>query len=163
MLNKISRAAGFTNTEMKAILFLLIVLLTGLFYKYFFLNDLVPLQKFDYSSQDSIFNSTASALTDRGNAEMNSKVDYKQEVLDFNKTETKGKKRIDLLKEKSININEAELNEFTLLPGIGETTAKNILLYRETNGRFKTTAGLMNVKGIGEKKYDKIKKFIFVE
>ena len=155
MFNKIAHSAGFTETEMKAITFLVIVFVVGLSYKYFFLTDLSPIQRFDYTSSDSIFNASGS-----GKSEL---VDYKQEVLDFNKQKFTGKKRVDLLKEKSIDLNKAQLNDLVLLPGIGEATAMNIISYREANGGFKTLEELLNVKRIGEKRFGQIKKYLFIQ
>ena len=46
------------------------------------------------------------------------------------------------------------------LPGIGESKADNIIKYREENGKFKTLEDIMNVSGIGESAYSKIKEYI---
>ena len=56
----------------------------------------------------------------------------------------------------AVNINTASVEELTTLPGIGSGTAEKIVSYRKSH-KFKTTADLMEVKGIGHKKYDKIK------
>src|SRR5919205_2058162 len=61
-----------------------------------------------------------------------------------------------------VNINTASVEELATLPGIGESIAKNIVAYREQNGNFKTVNELMNVKGIGEKKFEKMKDLITV-
>ncbi len=55
-----------------------------------------------------------------------------------------------------LNINTATSEEFQLLPGIGEATAKNILEYRKAHGNFKTVPDLAKVKGIGPKKLKKL-------
>lgn len=41
------------------------------------------------------------------------------------------------------------------LNGIGESKAKAIIEYRNTNGNFKTTDEIINVKGIGSSVYEK--------
>ena len=62
-----------------------------------------------------------------------------------------------------ININKASVEEFSLLPGIGETLARRIIAYRDINGMFKTVEDLMNVPGIGEGKMAQIAKYVTVE
>jgi len=61
-----------------------------------------------------------------------------------------------------IDINTATAEQFDLLPGIGEELAQRIVDYRETHGNFKSIDELMNVSGIGEKKFANIKDFIKV-
>lgn len=56
-----------------------------------------------------------------------------------------------------ININTAGLGELDTLAGIGPKTGQAIIDYREANGPFRRPEDLMNVKGIGPKKYDAIK------
>lgn len=62
----------------------------------------------------------------------------------------------------TIDINSATIEELKKIPGIGESTAQKIIDYRETNGGFITKSEIMNVSGIGRKKYDSIKDYIFV-
>lgn len=59
-----------------------------------------------------------------------------------------------------ININTADLYTLMSLPGIGETYAQRIIDYRNANGPFKDIKELMNVTGIGEKRYNAIKDLI---
>jgi competence protein ComEA len=56
-----------------------------------------------------------------------------------------------------VNINTASAAEFEALPGIGPKMAQRIVEYREKNGAFKKLEDLMNVKGIGEKNFLKLK------
>lgn len=60
-----------------------------------------------------------------------------------------------------VNINEADIEELKTLSGIGESTAKKIINYREEN-RFETIEDIMNVPGIGESKFNNIKDDICV-
>ena len=59
-----------------------------------------------------------------------------------------------------ININTASLEKLQTLPGIGESKAKAIIKYRESNGNFKSVEDIQNVEGIGTKLYEEIKIYI---
>lgn len=58
-----------------------------------------------------------------------------------------------------INLNEADFKTLLTLDGITENRAVNILVYRNQLGKFKEVEELLNVKGIGEVTYDKIKNY----
>jgi competence protein ComEA len=60
----------------------------------------------------------------------------------------------------TVNLNTATLEQLTALPGIGPKTAQLILEYRTKSGGFKKIEELMNVKGIGEKSFLKIKPLV---
>lgn len=60
-----------------------------------------------------------------------------------------------------ININTANKEELTSLPGIGDSTADRIIQYREATP-FTKIEDIMNVQGIGESKYNSIKELICV-
>lgn len=57
----------------------------------------------------------------------------------------------------AININTATESELETLKGIGPVKAKAIVEYRQKNGSFKTIEDIKNVKGIGDKTFDKLK------
>jgi comEA protein len=61
-----------------------------------------------------------------------------------------------------LDLNTATLEQLDKLPGIGESKAKAILEYRMKKGRFKRVEELMDVKGIGDKMFEKLKGFIYV-
>ena len=61
-----------------------------------------------------------------------------------------------------VNINTASASELEGLPGIGAKTAARIVEYRQKNGPFKKIEELMNVRGVGEKNFLKLKSQITV-
>jgi competence ComEA-like helix-hairpin-helix protein len=165
MLKRLSVLLGLTETEIKVLLFLLSSFILGFGYKTLFLNeDRNNGKTFDYSKEDSIFfsigNDTDSAETYN---EEDKSVDYKREVLDFNESNFTGSKTDQTPEVKSININTAKLENLILLPGIGEKTAERILEMREQRNGFKTLKELLEVKGIGEIKFKKIEKYLFIK
>lgn len=148
------------------ILFLIITFTIGLFAYYLKYSDQSGTDRqFDYSRQDSLFEDAGKNQNLSGvNPKIKEKkVDSEPELLDF----SKDKKEIretpqEELKEKSINLNEADAKRLELLPGIGENTANKIIIFRTKVGRFTSLEQLMEVKGIGEKKFEKIKKYIYI-
>lgn len=62
-----------------------------------------------------------------------------------------------------ININSADIAQLTQLTGIGEARAADIIAYRTEHGRFLTIEEIMNVSGIKESTFQKIKDQIVVE
>ena len=56
-----------------------------------------------------------------------------------------------------INLNTATAEQLQSLPGIGPVIAKNIIEYRNKAGKFNKVEEVINVKGVGEKKFQKIK------
>ena len=61
-----------------------------------------------------------------------------------------------------ININTATMEQLQELPGVGPVTAQRILDYRE-NFTFSVPEDLMEVKGIGQKTFAKLKDLVTVE
>lgn len=61
-----------------------------------------------------------------------------------------------------VNINTASATDLEALPGIGARTAARIVEYRQKNGPFKKVEELMNVRGVGEKNFLKLKPQITV-
>jgi competence protein ComEA len=62
----------------------------------------------------------------------------------------------------ALNLNSATVEQLETLPGIGRKVAERILEYRTKSGGFKKIEELMNVKGIGEKSFLKIKPLVSV-
>lgn len=63
----------------------------------------------------------------------------------------------------TIDINSAGVEELSLLPGVGESLAQNIVSRRMALGGFRTTEELKTVKGIGEAKFSAINSCVRVE
>jgi len=61
-----------------------------------------------------------------------------------------------------LNLNAATVAQLEALPGIGRATAERIVEYRQKNGSFKKAEDLMNVRGIGEKNFLKLKPLVTV-
>jgi len=60
----------------------------------------------------------------------------------------------------TLNINTATIADLQKLPGIGAATAARIVEYRQKNGPFRKIEELMNVRGIGEKSFLKLKPLV---
>jgi len=87
-------------------------------------------------------------------------VGLEQDPASFARAETEtGQSR----QMRAVCINSATKEELCRLSGIGEVLAARIISYREKHGGFKTSSELMQVKGIKQKKYDRIKEYVDVE
>ena len=62
----------------------------------------------------------------------------------------------------AINLNAATIADLEKLPGVGASMAARILEYRQKSGGFKKIEELMNVKGIGEKNFLKLRSLVTV-
>ena len=61
-----------------------------------------------------------------------------------------------------VNINQADLSALMTLPGIGQGRASSILVYRQEHGRFTSLEELMQVEGIKQGIFDKIRDMICI-
>ncbi|MEI7812483.1 MAG: helix-hairpin-helix domain-containing protein [Ignavibacteria bacterium] len=152
-LGKVSDLFGFTKTEMMVFAFMSGVFLFGLGIYYYKLSGNCKEGKFDYSASDSLF--VASSVDDEDSSSK-----YRKQVLEL-KPNMPAKKN-NLPAEKSIDLNKAGISELSMLPGVGRKTAEKIIEYRKTYGRFKVVDELLEVKGIGPVKFERIKKYIIV-
>lgn len=62
----------------------------------------------------------------------------------------------------AVNVNSGTVTQFEALPGIGPSMAQRIVTYREKNGPFKKLEDLMNIQGIGEKSFLKLRPFLTI-
>ena len=62
--------------------------------------------------------------------------------------------------QRPVNLNSATVTELMQLPRVGQKTAERIIAFRKQHGGFQRPEELMNVKGIGEKSFAKLKPFL---
>jgi len=86
------------------------------------------------------------------------------DISNLNKTMVLKDKDVIVINAKSeidkVSINSATLDQLTSLPNIGEKIAQRIIDYRTQVSSFRSIEDIMNVKGIGEKMFEKIKDLI---
>jgi competence protein ComEA len=61
-----------------------------------------------------------------------------------------------------VDLNRATADELEALPGVGAVLAQRVIAFRESTGRFRTVDDLRGVKGIGTKKFDRLKSLVTV-
>jgi len=62
-----------------------------------------------------------------------------------------------------IDVNQVSFEDLCLIPGIGESLAREIIAYRERRRGFRSVEELRNVKGVGEKKYKNLRVFFIAK
>jgi len=62
-----------------------------------------------------------------------------------------------------LDLNRVSIEDLCLIPGIGESLAQEMIAYRERRRGFRSVGELKNVKGIGEKKYQNLKRFFITK
>ncbi|HMQ67562.1 MAG TPA: helix-hairpin-helix domain-containing protein [Ignavibacteria bacterium] len=152
-MNRLMKNISFTKNETRVILFVITVLVTGFSIKFYkqVLNS--PSVRFDYTSEDSVFKSLSVNKVNQDKSVSNDSV----------KTGIESNENADIRSEGLLNINTATRSDLIDLPGIGESIADKIISYRERNKKFKRAEDLMNISGIGKKKFDKLKSQIKAE
>ena len=60
----------------------------------------------------------------------------------------------------TLNINRADLTALQTLPGVGPALARRIVAHRETHGPFRSPADLLQVSGVGAKRYARLRGMI---
>jgi competence protein ComEA len=62
--------------------------------------------------------------------------------------------------QRPVNLNTATVTELMQLPRVGQKTAERIIAFRKQHGGFQRPEELMNVKGIGEKSFAKLRPYL---
>ena len=152
---------GLTPEEFRVLLLLVAVFTIGIVLKEYSEPENKSIIT-DYSIEDSLFLEGAikgDSLVSYSNL-LQKKVDSKQELYDFSGNKLFGNNKSAT---KKLNINSADVPSLVSLPGIGIKTALRIDDYRKQYGRFNKLSDLLRIKGIGEAKLKRIKKFIIIE
>jgi competence ComEA-like helix-hairpin-helix protein len=62
-----------------------------------------------------------------------------------------------------VNINTADTTQLALLPRVGVKAAQRIADYRKEHGNFRKTSDLMQVKGFGQKSFERLSAYVTVD
>lgn len=167
---------SFTRQEQKAVFFLVIVLVTGLVISFIKVNPDFKQEIFEESKlQTSAFYTGSEKLNkeftiDLANEDTLTEEETKDIINSITLSEDslksgkeKKTKKEEKLEGKIINLNTATKEELMMLPGVGEAMAERIMIYRDDHNGFRKTEDIMKVKGIGKKKFEKLKPYISIQ
>ena len=165
-MKNIFRKLGFTAGETVFTAFLILTFIAGIIIK---LSGWNRPDNFNYSGPDKKYEEKIKQdfellkhqSLDGVQKERSVEIKNLADSLLTNAENQKNNKEVKI--DRIININNALAADLMLLPGIGEVTAERIIEYREKNDRFRKIDDLKKVKGIGDKKFEKIKVYITVE
>jgi comEA protein len=149
LLKRVQEFAAFTKNEQRIFLFLSIVFIAGVsvkVYRAYFTPP--PARQFDYSASDKEFEERSKYLTSAPPA--------------GEPSDTAGETGSRSAKKK-VNLNTATKDDLVILPGIGETLAEQILIYRDEHGEFSSVEQLRKIKGIGAKKFEKLRPHVKIK
>lgn len=154
----LAHRAGFTRSEAAVIVFLAASLLSGATIRALERGETAaPMDvRQSLSRQDSVFaaQATALAVVASGANESDGTVAQSNEHTGASAAADTPLSIVD--------INSATARALDLLPGIGPATAEKIVEHRRAHGPFSCIEDLMKVKGIGPKKFEKLRQFITV-
>ena len=167
ILDYFSYKLSLTAQEIKSAIFIITILFLGLFVKF---TSLKLSGRTVDNYEVIFFKNLEKAIEIQQNSavEQNKiiekRVDSDLELSDFSVEKFDFNKKLDKnLKLKSIDLNSASVSELTKLPGIGQKTAEKIVEFRQQLNGFKVIEDLLKVKGIGNKKFNTIKKYLYIE
>jgi comEA protein len=154
-LLSLAHRAGFTQSEAAVIVFLAAVLLAGATMRAVQVEH-APVAidvRQSLAEQDSVFAAEALAQVQASTDSLGSAA----AVVDMAGTGTANEALA------IVDINGAPSAVLETLPGVGPATARNIIEHRRQHGPFTRIEDLMEVKGIGPKKFEKMRQFITVK
>ncbi|HTR80211.1 MAG TPA: helix-hairpin-helix domain-containing protein [Bacteroidota bacterium] len=149
LLKRVQEFAAFTKNEQRVFLFLAVVFVAGVSikaYKAYF--EPVSVKQFDYSALDKEFAERSKHL--QTISEAPALADSTQKVT-------------GVAREKKVNLNTATKNELVSLPGIGEGIAEQIMIFRDEHGTFTSVDQLKKIKGIGAKKFERLRPYVVIK
>jgi comEA protein len=156
---------SFTKSESRVILFIVLVLVAGFSIKYYkqIISGNVS-STYDFTKFDSTFRSKSNSVKENKlstkQADSSDPEDSLIRQSVFSNDTLNEKENLSETSGRVININTAGKDELVELPGVGESIAEKILDYRAKVKGFKNVEELMNVSGIGKKKFERIRSYI---
>lgn len=165
LLERINQRVGFTRNESLVVLFLVGTLLFGGAIK--LTQELTGTNnpQYDYTAADQEF----AARSQHIDTTIEDKAWNSTDSQTFNsstqtkKSQSSTPRKLKSVPSKKINVNTATKEELMSLPGVGETTAERIIIYREDHGPFLSIDDLLSVKGIGKKKLERLVPYIIIQ
>ncbi|MBI5645871.1 MAG: helix-hairpin-helix domain-containing protein [Ignavibacteriae bacterium] len=145
-----SRRFGFTRNEAVVVLFLSITAMCGGLVRLFTPAAEKHSLADAYKRHDSVFAARSAALVPRESDGAVTTHPSSRGTAHASETPA----------EASINLNTASAENLATLPGVGPSIARRIIEYRDSQGIFQAVEDLMNVKGIGPKKFERIKPYL---
>lgn len=110
--------------------------------------------KVSIPNQSDLKNNTSFKYIITDSSENGDNENYKQESNTYKENAS--------VKKNTVNINTATQTELETLPGIGPSIALKIINYRIENGKFKSIEDIKNISGIGDSKFENLKRYITV-
>lgn len=154
----LAHRAGFTRNEAVVILFLSATMLSGATIRALQREDVaVPRDvRAALERADSVFAARSAAPAESLVASASPEVATLSTTAPSNRANAP-------VGNASVNINTATRQALETLPGVGPSTAGKIIDHRGMHGPFGRIEDLMKVKGIGPKKFEKLRQYITVE
>lgn len=156
MQEKLQRFFGINRREAIAVTVLLGLLALGALYRWLFQPQQVILPAQLHHWLDSIVQAQYAAISELSSPSALSA------ASDSLPSTPLGAERTKSAPSTPINLNTATKAELMSLPGVGEVIAERILEYRRQK-RFESPEELLEIKGIGPKKYERLRPYIRVE